>query len=452
MSTPVIMPKFGMAQEEGTIIRWVKQAGDAVEKGDTLLEVQTDKIDMEVEAPATGVLGAIRFGPDATVPVATVIATIYATAEAAAGAIPAGSSVGSPAGREASPVAPRPSPVAQRMAAAEGLDLGQVAGTGPQGRITKADVAEAMSRATAVGEFVPAGAALRATPAARRMARQQALPLAVIAGTGPKGRIQAVDVLDFAQQATTQTGPDAGQPLLPGAPAGPASATLLRGMRRTIAARLGQAWQSIPHIFLATSIDLSQAEALRSRLEADVAQQGGKLTPTVLIAKAVALALTRHPRLNAWLRSEGDQLMLAEQSAVALGIAVALDDGLIVPVVHGAERLGLAALAAQIAGLSSRARAGALLPDEVSGGTFTISNLGMHPIDHFTAIINPPQVAILAVGRAQIQPVWDGQSFQPRPVLEVTLSADHRAVDGAVAAAFLAEMKQLLEEPLRMLL
>jgi pyruvate dehydrogenase E2 component (dihydrolipoamide acetyltransferase) len=458
MSTPVIMPKFGMAQEEGTIIRWVKQAGDAVEKGDTLLEVQTDKIDMEVEAPATGVLGDIRFGPDATVPVATVIATIYAPSEATAASSTV-SAAGSPAGKDASPLAPRPSPlpprpspVAQRMAAAEGLELGQVAGTGPQGRITKADVAEAMSRATAVGEVVPAGAALRATPAARRIARQQALPLAVIAGTGPKGRIQAVDVLDFAQQATAQSDPGADQPVLPGAPAGPDPGTPLRGMRRTIAARLGQAWQSIPHIFLSASIDLAQAEALRGRLEADVAQQGGRLTPTVLIAKAVALALTRHPRLNAWLRSEGDQLMLAEQTAVALGIAVALDDGLIVPVVHGAEQLGLAALAARIAGLSSRARAGTLLPDEVSGGTFTISNLGMYPIDHFTAIINPPQVAILAVGRAQIQPVWDGQSFQPRPVLEVTLSADHRAVDGAVAAAFLAEVKSLLEEPLRMLL
>ncbi|MBK8046241.1 MAG: 2-oxo acid dehydrogenase subunit E2 [Anaerolineales bacterium] len=180
--------------------------------------------------------------------------------------------------------------------------------------------------------------------------------------------------------------------------------------------------------------------------------QGVRLTPTVFIAKAVGSALRRHPRLNAWLRQEGNQFWLVEQAQIDLGIAVALADGLIVPVVRGADQLGLAALAGRIGELAGRARQGKLNPDDVAAGTFTISNLGAQPIDHFTAIINAPQVGILAVGRAQIQPVWDGGQFAPRPILQVTLSADHRAVDGAVGAAFLAELKRLLEEPARMLL
>ena len=223
-------------------------------------------------------------------------------------------------------------------------------------------------------------------------------------------------------------------------------------MRRTIAARLAQAWQAIPHIFLSTTIDMTEAEALRARLAPDVERTGGKLTPTVLLARVVAAALTRHARLNAWLQGNGGDLTLTEHTTVNLGIAVALEDGLIVPVVPGAERLGLAALAAQVGDLSARARSGQLKPQEVMDGTFTISNLGMYPIEHFTAIINPPQVAILAVGRMQMQPVWTGAGFEPRPAMQVTLSADHRAVDGAVAAAFLADVKTLVEEPGRLLL
>jgi pyruvate dehydrogenase E2 component (dihydrolipoamide acetyltransferase) len=164
------------------------------------------------------------------------------------------------------------------------------------------------------------------------------------------------------------------------------------------------------------------------------------------------MALLRPPRLHAWLQPDGDDLLLTEHEGVHLGVAVALDDGLIVPVIRDAQTLGLTDLAAAIADLSARARGGDLHPDEVAGGTFTISNLGTYPLDHFTAIIDPPQVAILAVARAQIRPLWDGEQFAPAPIMQVTLSADHRAVDGAVAAAFLAELKGLVEEPARMLL
>ncbi|MCB9158934.1 MAG: 2-oxo acid dehydrogenase subunit E2 [Caldilineaceae bacterium] len=212
-----------------------------------------------------------------------------------------------------------------------------------------------------------------------------------------------------------------------------------------------QSWQSAPHVTFTSSIDMTQAEALRARLRDEVEASGARFTPTILIAKAVTVALTRHPRLNAWLHEDGRDLVLTEHGHVNLGMAVALEDGLIVPVVKDAQTLGLAGLAQAVAALSQRARAGELAPADVMDGTFTISNLGMYPIDHFTAIINPPQVAILAVGRTQVQPVWDGAAFQPTPVMQVTLAADHRAVDGAVAAAFLGEIKRLLEEPARML-
>ena len=462
MATPVIMPKFGMAQEEGTIIRWLKQAGDPVEKGETILEVQTDKIDMEVEATADGILTDVRYGADATVPVTTVIALIVAPGEVAAPAAAPASSA-PPAARPAptSSAEVRVSPVAQRMATATGVDLTQVAGSGQAGRITKSDVVNALAAASDTKEteslqeaHSPRGP-LRATPAARRLAREHNIELALIFGSGPQGRIQAVDVERGARRDVQGATPVERAVAPEGASVAQAVTSAgepLRGKRRTIASRLSQSWQNAPHIFFTTSIDLTRVDTLTADLASEVEVGGGRLTPTVWIARAVAAALQRQPRLNAWLQPHGDQLLYTQHSEVQLGIAVAVDDGLLVPVVQNAGELGLVALAARIGDLSARARAGQLTPNEVSGGTFTISNLGMYPIEHFTAIINPPEVAILAVGRAQMQPVWNGVAFEPRKLLQVTLSADHRAVDGAVAAAFVAEVKRLLEEPARLLL
>lgn len=466
MATPVIMPKFGMTQEEGTIIRWLKQEGDTVAKDDVLLEVQTDKVDMEVESPAAGILRNIRFGANATVKVTTVLAMIAAPGEELASAPSA--TAGAPAG---TPAAPAPSaergdsrvtPVAQRLASEHGVDLRQVAGSGPAGRITKADVASTIAAAAgqAPTDFVPRP---RATPAARRLARETALELNRVPGSGPAGRIQAADVARFLADLASQDHP--GQQAAAGAASAAAAAESssthagaapLRGMRRTIAARLAASWQNVPHIFLTASVDMTAVEAARARLAADApagpaAGQAVRLTPTVFIAKAVAAALRSHPRLNAWLLSTGGELALAAQPQIDLGIAVALDDGLIVPVLRRADALGLAAIAQELASLIQRARAGTLAPADVVDGTFTISNLGRYPIDQFTAIINPPQVGILAVGQMQMQPWWTGQQFEPRPVLQITLSADHRAVDGAVAAAFLADVKHGLEDPVRLL-
>ena len=456
MATPVIMPKFGMAQEEGTVIRWLKQEGDRVEKGDVLLEVMTDKVDMEVEAQASGILQGIRVGPGETVPVTTVLAYILEPGEALPqdAAPTQAESQAEPqaaAATEATEVsAVKASPVARRMAAEQGIDLARLTGSGPGGRVTKEDVLAAVQAAQAS----PPPGRVRATPAARRLAREAGVSLDGIPGSGPRGRIQAADV--ERRLAAQVPAPAPAQEPVPG-PVGattalPDQAAPLTGMRRTIARRLTQSWQTIPHVTFTASVDMRQAEALRQRLAPDVEAAGGRFTPTVLLALAVARLLPRHPRLNAWLQPQGDELLLTQHSRVNLGVAVALDEGLIVPVIHGAEELGLAALARRIGDLSQRARSGDLQPQEVMDGTFTISNLGMFPVDHFTALINPPQVAILAVGRAQMQPVWDGEGFQPAPVLRLTLSADHRAVDGAVAAAFLADLKAALEDPARLLL
>lgn len=445
MATAVIMPKFGMTQEDGTIIRWLKGEGDAVQKGETLLEVQTDKVDMEVEAPASGILRDIRYGVDATVRVATQIALIAQAGEGdTVTARPDQPKVLTPAATRPQRTEAKVSPVAQRMAAAQGIDPSQVAGSGLQGRVVKADIQQALApKKPHLSSEPVTPTRLRTTPAARRLSHDAGLDLAAITGSGPGGRIQAADVVSTLAAQTSPQPPVAGALLQP---------IPLAGMRKTIAARMALAWQTIPHIFLSTSVDMSATERLRAGFAAEARHADVRLTPTVLIARCVATALLRHPRLNAWLLNHEGELALLTHDVVNLGVAVALDDGLIVPVIKDVARLGVLEIARRMADLAQRSRAGQLKANEVMDGTFTITNLGMHPVDHFTAIINPPQVAILAVGRTQIKPQWDGSAFRPTPMMEVTLSADHRAVDGTVAALFLADLKRLLEEPALLLL
>jgi len=443
MATPVIMPKFGMAQEDGTIIRWFKQEGEAVVKGEAILEVQTDKVDMEVEAPATGILRDIRYGVDDTVPVTTVIASIAAPGEEARIAQAAPPVESGPA-EATGPGRPRVSPLAQRMAEAQGVDLEQVQGSGVDGRITRADVARLAPPSPVKLVAAATVSGVRATPAARRLAREGGVPIDQVDGSGPAGRVQAADV-----RAAASASPDG----VAAAHALPANlGTPLHGRRRTIAARLTQSWHEIPHIFLTSSVDMTEAVALQNALAPELEEGGARLTLNTILAFATVAALVRRPRLNAWLRSQNGDLHLLEHAEINLGFAVAIDDGLIVPVVRNAGARRLGDFAQEMAALATRARAAALTPDDVAGGTFTFSNLGMYPVDSFTALINPPQVAILAVGRMQMRPVWDRSNFAPRPVVELTLSADHRALDGAVAAQFLAELKSLLEEPRRLLL
>ncbi|MGC9399717.1 MAG: 2-oxo acid dehydrogenase subunit E2 [Anaerolineae bacterium] len=437
MATPVIMPKFEMSQERALIVEWLKKEGEQVEKGEPLLSVETDKVTMDVEAPASGTLAGIRAKEDEEVPVTTVIAYLLEPGESlpeeATGEEP------TPEKTAAAPTAPTPeqkrikvTPVAERLAKTYGVDLTGIEGTGPGGKIMRADV-EAAQEAAAQA-VTPAN--VRATPAARRIARERGLALEEIEGSGPRGRIQAADVEAYRP---------APQP-----PAVPAEVIPLKGMRKTIAERMTTSYRTAPHITLTARVQMQTFNEVRAALNAKAEAEGGThITTTALIARATAWALRRHPHLNSTLREDGIHLL----PEINLGIATALEDGLIVPVVRNADRKGLAQLAQEINALVERARTDALTPGDVADGTFTLSNLGPFGVEQFTAIINPPQAAILAIGAIQSEGVDDGHGqLVLRPVMRLTLSADHRVVDGAQAARFLADLRDALENPTLILL
>lgn len=424
------MPKFGFTQEDGQIVRWLKREGDVVEQGEPIVEVTTDKVNMEVEAPESGVLVQVQAQEGDTVPVTQVIAFVA----------PVNFSTSKP-GNLATVNA---TPIAQRIAREHGIDLSGVRGTGAGGRITREDV-EALIESHASGHE-PSVEKIRATPNARRLAKQTDVNLASVRGSGPRGRVQGSDVLRAEAQ-----------PLVIPPPAGPPAPLLPRaipyaGMRKTIGARLQHSYQQVPHITFDVDVDVTEAEALRTRANAQAARYDAvvRVGLTAVIVKAAAWALRRHPLLNSRLDLEANQIVLNDE--VHIGVAVALDDGLIVPVVRHADRKRVPEIAADIAELTRRAKTNMLRPDDL-GGTFTISNLGMFGVDRFTAIINPPESAILAVGRV-VKRFVPGANDQPvaRPMMTLTLSADHRVVDGAVAARFLADLREAIELPDSMLL
>ncbi|TFH36202.1 MAG: 2-oxo acid dehydrogenase subunit E2, partial [Anaerolineales bacterium] len=344
-----------------------------------------------------------------------------------------------PTGTEPISEAVHASPVARRVAEVQGVPLAQVAGSGPAGRITRADVERHLtsSKPSAVA-FDSSG--VRATPAARRVARERQLSLGQIAGSGPHGRVQAADVLAFKDiPGPTPSYVVSGKPVL----------VPLEGMRKTIADRMQASAQNAPHITFSLHVDMSRAIAFRNSVNAQLPAGQNKVSMTALLVKLSAWALSRHPFMNAYMRDDGILLL----PHVNVGVAVALESGLIVPVVRDADQKGLFQIAADVDELSQRARAGQLLPDDVADGSFTISNLGMFGIDQFTAIINPPQVGILAVGRTveSFMPDANGQPVL-KPMMTITLSADHRAVDGAQAGSFIAELRMALEEPANVML
>ena len=447
MAVPVIMPKLEMAQETATVIEWLKREGEPVEKGEPLLTVETDKVTVEVESPASGILAGIRVAPQQVVPVTEIIAYILQPGEeldeSANQQISESASqrVSESASQRISESQGQPvTPVAQRLAEAHGVDLGAIVGTGPGGRITKADV-EAATAATSrlVAELPPGPGKVRATPAARRIARERGLNLAEIAGSGPRGRIQAADVLTFTPAPAV-------------IPAPAAEVVPLRGMRRTISERMTASYRTAPHITLTVRVDVSGFEEARARLNARAEATGQPhVSTTALIVKAVAWALNRHPWLNSTLRQNsrhGEVKEIHLLPEINVGVAVAVEEGLSVPVVRQADRKGVAEISAEVNDLAARAREGRLTLADVAGGTFTISNLGPFGIEQFTAIINPPQAAILAVGATQPEAVVaEGNQVIVRPVMRMTLSADHRIVDGAVAARFLADLREALEAP-----
>jgi pyruvate dehydrogenase E2 component (dihydrolipoamide acetyltransferase) len=445
MPTPFIMPKMDMDQETVTINEWLKKEGDQVEKGEPVVVIETDKITSVVDAPAAGRLAGIKYGDDEEAPVTQVIAYILQEGETEAD-LPEDQEEKpektEPTGQkpvkqdESTLTTEKPSkskpttPVAARMAEAEEIDLSQVPSTGE--KITKEDLEAYLDGLDGVKPRVKTSA----TPAARRIAEEKGIALNKVEGSGPRGRVQAADVRAYSPAGTTE---GSVQPI-------PGQTIQLKGMRKRIAQRMTKSYQSAPHIYLTVTVDMTEAENSRERMNKLAEEQGGvKISLTAYLVRVVAWALKRHPYLNAGLEREEIQLW----KDLHIGIATALEDGLIVPVIHHAGDKSAREINECLRQLTRKARSGDLEREEIQGGTFTISNLGMFGIESFTAIINPPQSAILAVGAIKRQPIVvdDQDTLAVRPMMKLTLAADHRVVDGAVAAQFLADLVRALETP-----
>ena len=441
MPKEVIMPALGMAQDEGVLLRWLKKEGEMVQAGEPLMEVATDKVDVQVEAPASGLLTAVTAQEGDEIPVGQVIALIAAEGEelpakpvSAPLATDIEDSEGEPPAQSVPSQSRVPSPVAARMAAQHGIDLADVPAVG--GRISREDIEAHMRTAGA-------GVRVLASPKARRLARERGIDLASLAGNGPQGAVLAADVPLTVQPPTesiTQPQP------VPAPAASPPDQPTVSRMWQIMAQRLTASWTSVPHFYLVREVDATGLQGWRSLLASKTPDRVN-VTYTDLLTKLTALSLARFPRLNASWR-DGEILFNPD---INIGLAVAVPEGLLVPVVHKADQLQVQDIAARRTDLVARANRAALLPDDFAGGTFTISNLGMYGVDAFNAIVNPPQAAILAVARITDRVVAvDGQPAV-RPMLTLTLSCDHRAVDGVMAAQFLDTLAALIEEPLRAL-
>jgi pyruvate dehydrogenase E2 component (dihydrolipoamide acetyltransferase) len=419
----IIMPKLGLTMTHGLITEWLKAPGDAVRAEEALCTYETEKVTLELPAPGDGVLLEILAPAGTAAPagaaVCEFVITGEARAEAAAGPAPT--------------VQPLATPKARVLARERGVDLAAVAGSGPGGRIQAADIpAGAALAAPAAG--------LKATPLARRVAAAEGVNLAEIAGTGPEGAITREDVATAAARRAA--------PAL-SAPAQPPPHTLqpLTSLRRTIAERMRQSAFTAPHVTLMTEAEATNLVSARVQLNQELAA-ADKISYNTLLAALAARALREHPGLNACWTADGIQL-LAE---INIALAVDTERGLMTPVLRGVDQLSLPAIQRGYAALAARAAAGKSLPDDFSAGTFTITNLGGLEIDGFTPIINPPQAAILGVGRIVEKPVAREAAVVIRPMLTLSLSFDHRVVDGAPAARFLQRIKQLVERPMALLL
>jgi len=435
MPTPFIMPKMDMDQEVVTIISWLKNEGDWVEKGESVIEVETDKIVSEIEAPESGILANILYHENDEAPVTKVVAYILKEGESL-DSIPIGekkveTTISKPEEASKDTVTAKSSlqatPLAEKVSKDLGVQLKQVSPSGS--KVTRKDVEAFAER---MKEQVTPRVSVPATPAARSLAEERGIDLEVLSGSGPRGRIQAADVPLQAPTTIIRAGVATSVPLV--------------GKRKRIAERLTASYQSTPHIYLTVEVDMTSSESARKQINM-VAEKEGQpaISVTAFLVKMVTWALGRHPYLNASLQD--DKILLSEDANI--GIATAIDDGLIVPVIHNANKLSLREINTQLRYLTNQARTGALTAEEVTGGTFTMSNLGMFGIGSFTAIINPPQSAILAVGGLVRKPVVvdENDTIAVRPMMNLTLGADHRVVDGAVAALFLADLVTVLETP-----
>ena len=398
MATNVIMPALGVAQQTGRLLKWLKTDGQTVAKGEPLMEIETDKATVEIEAAGSGILTNISAKPGDEVPVGRTIALILAPGETLS------------TKKEAPVVAPLSPP----------RSTGDRRGEG-----------RAKTTSTTLPTMTPAPRAGRilASPKARRIANEQGIELRSLRGSGPEGSILARDVLHSA--------PESIRP--PAAGSSPREIIPLSPMRRIVGERMTQSKQRAPHFYISMEVDMTAV----NRWRATAKERSNESIPSIndFILQACALALQAFPTINSSFTEQG----IEHHSDINLGVAVALEEGLVVPVIHNADRLSLAELAEQSRALADKAQHKKLFPLDYEGGTFTVSNLGMLGVDSFTAIINPPQAAILAVGRVAPRVVTDGDGIEVKSMMTATLSADHRVVDGAAAARFLSAIKISLE-------
>jgi len=483
------MPQLGLTMTEGTVTRWFKKTGEAVAHGEVLFEVATDKITNQIESTAAGTLLQILVEEGQVAPVQAVLAYVGEPGAATGATVAAPAAEAAAAPTTAAPAATsaatagvpaqkdgdgwvKASPAARKLAKEMNVDLAKVTATGPDGRVVEADV-------LGFGW-------VKASPAARKAAKDRGIDLAAVNPTGPDGRVVERDVLAYAENKpaavkvsplAAKMAPDLGVDLAgidkegrimkadvlaaakPAAapvtaPAAAAAAAPVKaavktrplvGMRKVIAERMQQSWNAAPHVHLTVEVDMTNAMALKDQL---AKASGQKASVTEIIIKCAAQVLMEIPVVNASV--VGNQIVYHDSAAV--GVAVSLDDGLIVPVIREVEKKSIREIRSAVVDLGARARAGKLLPDEISGGTFTVTNLGMFGTDHFTPVINPPESAILAVCRTVDKPVVSNGQIVIRPMCNCVLAFDHRIIDGAVGAKYMARFRELMENPVLLLI
>ena len=440
MAVELRMLQMDQTMTQGKIGKWLVNEGDTVTEGQPLLEIETDKVVHEQESPADGVIAQLLAKEGSHVPVNELLAIIAAPGEEVTRI-----EVDTAKQPEAQVAQPRPpvqpsadikaSPAARQLAEKLAIDLAAVTPSGPGGRILESDVQRYIDLREPVASEPQR---LKASPLARRLAKEHGIDLTSIAGSGPDGRIVRDDVL---QRRCERHSPHPAP--APTTPPETAQVIPMSGIRGIIAERMTMSVQTNANVTLHTEVDATELVQLRSLLNEKLATRDVTLTYTELLVKVVAHALRAHPRLNATLTDEGIHLL----TEINIGVAVALEDGLVVPVIRNVDRQGLSAISAQVKEFAEKARKNQLTPGELQGGTFTVTNLGNFGVDGFTPIINPPECAILGVGRILKKPVVHEDEIVPRSMLTLSLTFDHRVVDGAPAAQFLQTVAGYIEAP-----